>query len=116
MPLNDNTKLDIAEELVKRVEALEAARAKDDDAYLSDVDTLNAVQRALTTVPRLGIGISSADPSATLELKSTIRGLLLPRMTTAQRDLITSPKAGLVIYNSTTNVVDFYNGTVWGPI
>ncbi len=54
--------------------------------------------------------------SAILEIKSTIKGLLLPRMTTAQRDLISTPVAGLIIFNSTTNVVNFYNGSAWGAI
>jgi hypothetical protein len=38
---------------------------------------------------------------------------LHPRMTTTQGDLITSPDAGLVIYNTTTNSVQLYNGSGW---
>jgi hypothetical protein len=116
MPLNDNTKKDLAEELLKRVELLEAAQLKEDATFSSDIETLTAVQRALATYPRLAIGVSSADPSATLELKSTTRGLLFPRMTTAQRDLIPTPKAGLVIYNTTTGVLNFHNGAAWGAV
>ena len=51
----------------------------------------------------------TADSSAMLEVKSTSLGLLIPRMTTAQRDAITSPAIGLVIYNSTTNEFNYYN-------
>ena len=117
--INDNTKKDIQEELVKRIEALESVMfdpSEQDQTFHSDATTLNAVQQALATYPRLAIGVSSADASATLELKSTTRGFLLPRMTTAQRDLIVSPKAGLVIYNTTTNLINFHNGTVWGAV
>ncbi|MBE0638810.1 MAG: DUF1566 domain-containing protein [Bacteroidales bacterium] len=56
---------------------------------------------------------SSADPSAMLEVKSTEKGFLLPRMTQAERDLIPSPAAGLVIFNLTTNESNIYNGTSW---
>jgi hypothetical protein len=115
MPLNENTKKDLAEELVKRVEALEAARAAEGANYTTDVETLAAVQRALTTNPRLAIGKSSADPSASLEITSTTRGLLFPRMTTTQRNAILTPKAGLVIYNTTTNKLNVYT-TAWEAI
>ena len=35
-------------------------------------------------------------------------------ITTAQRDNIANPEAGMEIYNSTTDQFEFYNGTVWG--
>jgi hypothetical protein len=41
---------------------------------------------------------------------------LPPRMTTTERNAIVSPVAGLVIYNTTTNVLNFYNGTTWGAV
>jgi hypothetical protein len=61
------------------------------------------------------VGISStsitADASAMLEVRSTTSGLLIPRMTTAQRDAIAAPVAtGLLIYNTTTNAFNYYNG------
>lgn len=55
----------------------------------------------------------SKDPSAILQLNSTTQGLLLPRMTTTQRDAIANPADGLMIFNSTTNQFDFYQGTQW---
>lgn len=53
-----------------------------------------------------------ANAVAQLEVTSTTKGFLPPRMTTAQRDLIAAV-AGLVIYNSTTNKHQGYNGTNW---
>ena len=50
------------------------------------------------------------------EMTSTTRGLILPRMTTTQRDAISTPVAGEIIYNTTTTVLDFYDGTVWAPV
>jgi hypothetical protein len=52
-------------------------------------------------------------PSAALQVSSTVRGFLPPRMTTGQRDLIATPAAGLVIYNTSTNKHQGYNGTTW---
>jgi hypothetical protein len=64
----------------------------------------------------LAVGQSSAaDNAAVLELESTTQVFLPPRMTTSQRDLI-SPPAGGVIYNTTTNVLNFYNGSAWGAV
>jgi trimeric autotransporter adhesin len=47
------------------------------------------------------------DNSAMLDVKSTIKGILLPRMTMAQRNAIVSPAAGLMIYQ-TDNTPGFY--------
>jgi len=55
-------------------------------------------------------------PSAGLEVRYTDKGLLPPRMTTAQRDAIASPEAGLRIYNTISNCENYFNGTVWREI
>ncbi len=56
---------------------------------------------------------SIADGSALLEMTSTTRGFLQPRMTTTQRDAISTPATGLMVYNTTTNKLNFYNGSAW---
>jgi len=50
--------------------------------------------------------------SAQLEIRSTTKGLLLPRMTEAQRDLIAAV-AGLQVYNTTASEVQYYTGAAW---
>lgn len=52
--------------------------------------------------------------SALFQMNATDKGLLFPRMTTAQRNAIATPASGLVIYNTDSNDLQFYNGTVWG--
>lgn len=47
---------------------------------------------------------------------STTSGFLLPKLTTTQRNAIPTPATGLQIFNTTTNEVEFYNGTSWLPI
>jgi hypothetical protein len=54
-----------------------------------------------------------ADASAILELESTAKGFLLPRMTTAQRDAIVNPATGLEIYDTDTNEVQYWNASEW---
>lgn len=56
---------------------------------------------------------SPANASALLDGKSTSKGFLPPRMSTVQRDLISVPATGLVIFNITTNSLQLYNGTGW---
>jgi len=58
-----------------------------------------------------GSGIANA--TSILELSSTTKGFLQPRMTTTQRDAISTPATGLSVYNTTTNTNDYYNGTAW---
>ena len=59
---------------------------------------------------------STPDESAILDLKSTSRGFLPPRMTTVERDAISSPEEGLVIYNADFKTLELFNGTLWGSL
>jgi hypothetical protein len=63
-----------------------------------------------------GFGTDTPNASSLVELSSTTQGFLPPRMTTTQRDAISTPAEGLVIYNTTTQVLNFYNGTTWGAV
>ena len=63
----------------------------------------------------IGMGTSTPSVKAALEISSTTRGFLPPRMTTAQRDAITSVPAGLMIYNTSTNKLNVYT-TAWEAI
>jgi hypothetical protein len=48
-----------------------------------------------------------------LDIRSSTRGILLPRMSTSNRDAIGSPQAGLLLYNSTTNQFNYHDGAAW---
>ena len=63
-----------------------------------------------------GISIgTSSDPvaSAQLEVVSTTKGFLPPKMTTTQKNAIASPATGLQVYDTTLNRPCFYDGTTW---
>ncbi len=60
----------------------------------------------------LGIGTPNPDISSLVEMASTTTGLLIPRMTTAQRTAIAAPANGLMVFDLTINCVFFYNATL----
>jgi hypothetical protein len=62
---------------------------------------------------KIGVNLGPPDPSAVLEVESTQGGLLLPRLTTIQRNAIANPAAGLVIFNLDTHCENFFNGQSW---
>ncbi len=69
---------------------------------------------AHSTRAQVGIGTTTPDASALLELSTTNKGLLLPRLTLTQRNAINSPAAGLMIYQTdNTPGLYIYGGTSW---
>jgi hypothetical protein len=60
-----------------------------------------------------GIGTITPDASAKLEVSSTSKGILFPRMTTVQRNAIISPAYGLHVFDTDVNALWFYDGAVW---
>ena len=54
---------------------------------------------------------TAPDNSAMLDVKSTDKGFLPPRMTTSQRDAISNPASGLVIYNTDEDCLNFRKST-----
>lgn len=65
---------------------------------------------------QLGIGTTSPNNSAVLEMSSTKQGFLPPRMTTQQRDVINKGDfaEGLMIYNTDEKCIQVWDGEVWG--
>ena len=72
---------------------------------------------AMSCISRAQIAINTtgADPnsSAMLDVSSETKGFLPPRMTVIERDQIQNPTAGLIIYNTESQSVDYYNGVGW---
>lgn len=63
----------------------------------------------------MGVGTTKPDPSAALDIFSTSAGLLIPRMTSAQRDAIPNPATGLLVFNTTTGNFEYNSGTPGTP-
>jgi hypothetical protein len=70
---------------------------------------------AIVTGGGLGVGGAPASNLA-LDVQSTTKAFSPPRMTTAQRDAIASPTAGMLIYNTTTSQLNQYSGATWGAV
>jgi hypothetical protein len=64
----------------------------------------------------VGTTASDAVASAQFQIDSTTTGFLPPRMTTTQKNAIASPAAGLIVYDSTTNKLQCYNGSTWNDL
>lgn len=67
----------------------------------------------LKTQAQVGIGTTTPDNSAMLEISSTDKGIIFPRMTSAQRIAITNPSAGLHVFDTTVGTLWVFNGTGW---
>src|SRR5664279_200025 len=65
---------------------------------------------------QVGINTDDPHPSSILQVFSANRGVLIPAL--SKGDLISNPADGLVIYNSTTKMFDFFNKTLtrWLPV
>lgn len=70
----------------------------------------------LTTTGNVGIGTVAPAASAVLEMNSTSRGVLIPRMTSAQRIAIVTPATGLLVYDTTDKLFYYWDGTQWVPL
>ena len=71
---------------------------------------------SLTTYAQVGVGTATPHASAALDVTSTTKGLLPPRMTQTQRNAISTPMAGLMVYCTDCGAngePQYYNGTSW---
>jgi uncharacterized protein (TIGR02145 family) len=73
------------------------------------------IAASFTSIAQVGVGTVTPDASAALDITTTTAGLLPPRMTTAERDVINNGvwAEGLTIYNTDTKCLELYNGTDW---
>ena len=94
-------------------------RATSVGGYLDFVVNGNLPSEKAVTIASSGnVGMGTGTPEAALDVESTTSGLLIPRMTTVQREAITVGvnQTGLQVYDTTTNTIWLYNGTEWGEL
>ena len=99
------------------VSALHITQTGTGNALLVE-DSSNPDSSPFTIDSSGGVAIGTLSPSTSciLHLESTTRGFRPPSMTTSQRNVISNPIAGVIIYNNTTKKLNFYNGTAWEVI
>ena len=61
----------------------------------------------------ISVGTATPELTAIVDINSTSKGFLPPRMTTAQRDAIVNPAIGLTIFNTETNCLEWWIGSIW---
>ena len=94
---------------------------RDTGMWSSGSDTLDfatsGVNRlTISDTGSIGVGVVTPDPSSVVDIVSTTRGFLPPRMTSTQRDAIALLADGLLIYNITTSELNIYDGTFWQEV
>ncbi|MEM9850132.1 MAG: hypothetical protein AAF847_19735, partial [Bacteroidota bacterium] len=79
---------------------------------------LIAIGTPLIATAQVAINEDSSNPdaSAMLDISSTDKGLLIPRMDSTARKNITNPASGLMVYDSTTNSFWYFEETAWTEI
>lgn len=93
----------------------ETTGAAGQQGALNFYDGVNTTSRIIIdTNGNIGIG-TTPNANAILDVASTTKAFMPPRMTTTQRGAISSPTAGMVIYNSTTNKLNVYT-TAWEAV
>jgi trimeric autotransporter adhesin len=79
-------------------------------------NSINA-QNTFPSTGAAGIGTTTPDASSLLEIKSTSKGILIPRMTKTQRDAVVNPATSLMIYQTNSSPgFYYYNGSSWAAI
>lgn len=71
---------------------------------------------ALFSQNNIAIGSNAPDSSARLDIQSTTQGLLIPRLTSAQRNAMPKKAAGLLVYDTDKQTVMMYNGNSWNAL
>jgi hypothetical protein len=86
--------------------------------YIAKFDSTSSVgdSQIFDDGTNIGIGTTVPEPSSIVDIFSESKGFLMPRLSTSQRDDITEPATGLMIYNTTLNDGQLNTGTSSIPI
>lgn len=71
----------------------------------------STISDAIYHTGTVAVGGVETDPSAQMQVSSNNKGVLIPRISTTARDAISAPANGLMIFNTTTNCLNYYNET-----
>ena len=83
------------------------------DGYWTSLDGIDLFN---VNSGNVGIGTYTPDGYAKLDVSSTTKGILIPRLTQAQQNLLVGGPNGLLIYNTSQNRINVYDGYGWGSL
>lgn len=87
------------------------------DSATTIVYQQNGVEFARMDSTEMNIGVGGAsNASAILQADSTTKGFLPPRLTTTQKNAVSSPATGLVVYDTTLNKLSVFTGATWETV
>jgi len=78
--------------------------------------TSNTERMRIDSSGNVGIGTATPNASAILDAQSTTKGVRFPNMTTTQKNAVSSPAAGLVVFDTTLAKLCVYSGSAWQTI
>lgn len=81
--------------------------------FYKNITTIGFVFITFFVQAQVGIGTASPNSSAALDITSTNKGVLIPRISTTQRNAISNPAAGLLVFDTDKGTVMFFDGTSW---
>lgn len=84
--------------------------------YLKGLTIAAALFAVANAQAQTGVSTTNPHPSAELDVTSSTRGFLPPRLTATQRTNIASPAAGLVVYDTDSAALMVFNGAVWSKL
>ncbi|RYY66028.1 MAG: hypothetical protein EOO13_16395 [Chitinophagaceae bacterium] len=76
----------------------------------------NFARMYIGSAGNVGINTTAPAPSAALQVNSTTKGFLMPRMTTAQRKAIVDPEPGLLVFDMDKACLFLWDGVYWNPM
>lgn len=75
--------------------------------------SISAPDGTMLLESKLGIGTTTVDSNAILDIRSSTKGIILPRMSKQQRESITNPAQGLMVFDTDSNTLFFNDGSSW---
>ncbi len=106
-----------ASAILQKVDAVRSIAIGENSYTTEDSVAVLGADYIKKTYLKGSVGIAtSPDASALLDISTTTKGLLIPRMTTTQRNAISSPAIGLMIYNTTDSAFNYYKLAGWTAI
>ena len=97
-------------------EGIGSKRTDGTNQFGLDFYTNNAQRMTITNAGRVGVGTNTPHASSILDISSTTAGITIPRMLKSQREAISNPQAGLLVFDLNYKAIFVFDGLNWVPL